>query len=38
MLLDPQNTKFYSNPELAFTTKGEYKLSSDDSQKLIQRI
>ena len=28
LLLDPRNTKFYDSPQQAFTTKGEYRLSS----------
>jgi WD repeat-containing protein 17 len=36
MLLDTQNTKYYETAEQAFSTKGEYRLSSDTSQKLIK--
>ncbi|CDW86163.1 wd repeat-containing protein 17 [Stylonychia lemnae] len=37
MLMDAANTKFYDTPDKAFSTKGEYKLSSEESQRLIQQ-
>eukprot|EP00347_Sterkiella_histriomuscorum_P001098 403373336 len=35
MLMDPANNQFYQQPMQAFTTKNEYKLSSENAQKLI---
>ena len=36
MLLDPMSTKYYADSQLAFTTKGEYRLSSGCSRNLIE--
>jgi WD40 repeat protein len=37
LLLDPRSTKFHDSPDLAFTTKGEYRLSSPQAQTLIAK-
>lgn len=34
MLVDPESTKFFDSADHAFKTKGEYRLSSQEAQKL----
>ena len=36
-MINPQQITFYDDPQVAFTTKNEYKLSSEVSQRLIKR-
>lgn len=37
-MFDPENAKIYDNPEEALNKKGEYRLSSNPSKKLIKKV